>query len=78
MLACLEEALRYVLCLEISGEECRMMEENICAFIREDAASYSREELLEKFNTPDQSVALFLEYLKTWGNVASDEDRILH
>ena len=67
MLASLEEALKYVLCRHLEGEDKQSMEMSIKEFIMEDAATLTKEKLLIEFNTPKQSVDRFIAYLEKKG-----------
>ena len=67
MLASLEEALKYVLCRNLEGDDKRSMEISIKQFIIEDAGALTAEELLTEFNTPKQSVDRFIAYLEKKG-----------
>ena len=67
MLTSLEEALKYVLCRHLEGDDKRTMEISIKQFIIEDAGEMTAEELLTEFNTPKQSVDRFIAYLEKNG-----------
>lgn len=63
----LEFALSYVMCEKLTGIDKFAMKSNVELFIKEEASRLSENELLEKFNTPEDSVNAFLRFLEQRG-----------
>ncbi len=63
----LENAMTQVVCKRLYANEDaqtqKAMEDSVREFVRENAAQYSMEELMETFTTAESALGLFLEYL---------------
>ncbi len=67
MLENLEYALKGVLCKGLEGLDQSAMALNVERFIRDIASTYTSEELVEKFYTPEMTIAVFMEFLEKNG-----------
>ncbi len=67
MLENLEYALKSVLCKGLEGIDHIAMSSNVELFIREEVTTYSVEELVDKFYTPEMSINIFMEFIKKKG-----------
>ena len=77
MLDNLEYALKNVLCKGLEGIDQIVMSSNVELFIRKDAANYTREELVEKFYTPEMSINIFMEFLERTGALEDPGDNTI-
>ena len=77
MLDNLEYALKSVLCKGLEGIDHIVMSSNVELFIRKEAAKYTREELVEKFYTPEMSINIFMEFLERTGALEDPGDNTI-
>ena len=77
MLDNLEYALKSVLCKGLEGIDQIVMSSNVELFIRKEAANYTREELVEKFYTPEMSINIFMEFLERTGALEDPGDNTI-
>ena len=71
-------ALKELLLHKLDGLDRSSMDLNIDHFINDVVSEMTRDEILDKFYTPEQSLLLFMDYLAEAGALEESMDHTVH